>query len=407
MKTKNVVKLTSRRKLAAVIAAACAFVLLLGTAGFSNKAATVSQASVIYYFTDVDFADYVLTGTAHGNSAMFLNFYVSGTFSTEPDISMNDFVNKRFLINILYTRDGFERSANPLSASVLDFRYAFSPEWFGFIHGNQYTLTLQIMRMIGIFQDYALEAEINIPFTYIRPPNVVPFPSNPTLEHHDFAGWYFDEDLTQPYDGSVIYEGTHLYAKFTLAKYTVTYVTNYSVTMPPIQVEALSLYVPATLDRYGCIFMGWYHDGEFTIPHNPAAPVLGPMTLHAYWEVQMVTVTFCLDGNVYTSLSVPYGTTLTSAANVVQKAVGAPLAWYLDPNMDYSILGSSELEADMVLYGAYAPLSEPIPDETQGTMSSGPLRIIKENSTMFIVLGAVFVVFVFLLTMLIKGKVKS
>ena len=60
-----------------------------------------------------------------------------------------------------------------------------------------------------------------------------------------------------------------------------------------------------TLERTGYIFHGWYN-GE---TKYEGQAVTADMTLTAKWEVIKYTVTFYVDGEVYETMEVAYGTT--------------------------------------------------------------------------------------------------
>ncbi len=205
----------------------------------------------------------------------------------------------------------------------------------------------------------------------------VSLPADPVKEGHTFVGWYYDSAFTRPYDGQPIYADTQLYAKFEIHKFTVTFnsdggsaVANQSVnwntaatlttptrekyafkgwflpngtqyTNQPIKENTTltaqwernvfnvtfgtnggtwvdnmevnlnsSVTLPATT-RTGYIFKGWFlSDGtQYT-----NQPVTDDMTLTAHWEVQTFTVTFYVDGEVYSTKTVEYGQGLAKVA---------------------------------------------------------------------------------------------
>lgn len=141
-----------------------------------------------------------------------------------------------------------------------------------------------------------------------------PLPPEPVKVGHDFAGWYLDEELTQPYEGTEIVGDITLYAKFTPQIYTVKFQTNApSLTAPDVTAAYDSTVTPPVLTRVGYTFDGWFTDAALTQAYKADAPVVGDMTLYAKWTIKMYTVTFVVDGETYHTVTVPYGTTLTEA----------------------------------------------------------------------------------------------
>lgn len=137
----------------------------------------------------------------------------------------------------------------------------------------------------------------------------VPLPDDPVKEGYTFVGWYYDSEYETPYDGEPIYGDTQLYAKFEINKYSVTF-NSYGGTA--VETQLVDWNTSATLTtptREGYTFKGWYmSDGtQYT---NQA--IKNDTTLIAHWEVIMCTVTFYVDGEIYETKQVEYGTPLIS-----------------------------------------------------------------------------------------------
>ena len=134
---------------------------------------------------------------------------------------------------------------------------------------------------------------------------ISPLPDDPVKEGHRFVGWYFDEALTRPYDGSAITEDTQLYAKFEIYRYTVKFDSNGGAAVANQTVDWNTAVNAPTLEREGYTFLGWY-DGD--VKYEGQA-VTENMTLTAKWEVKKCTVIFHVDGQIYKTVVVNYGTT--------------------------------------------------------------------------------------------------
>lgn len=140
---------------------------------------------------------------------------------------------------------------------------------------------------------------------YGIPYPVLPLPEDPEKEGYTFIGWYWDEAFTQPYDNEPIYEHTPLYAKFEINRYTVTFDTNGGYEIDDITVDWNTVLEPVTPTLRGYEFLGWFlEDGtEYT-----DQPITEDTILTAKWKVITFTVTFYVDGEVYATKEVEYGT---------------------------------------------------------------------------------------------------
>ncbi len=136
-------------------------------------------------------------------------------------------------------------------------------------------------------------------------------PKTPVREGYTFVGWYYDESLTMGYDYSAsaaITKSQTIYAKWEINHYTVTFDTAGGNEMAAITIDHGETLTLETPERTGYNFLGWYLDGEEYVP----VPVTSELTLTASWQIKTFTVTFYVDGEVYTTAEVEYGTKLVS-----------------------------------------------------------------------------------------------
>ncbi len=138
----------------------------------------------------------------------------------------------------------------------------------------------------------------------------VPLPPDPVKEGYNFIGWYYDAEFTRVYDGKPIYEDTQLYAKFVIKRFSVTFDPDGGSEVNTQTVDWNTAATLAESTRAGYNFMGWFlPDGtQYT-----NQPIKEDTVLTARWELKMYTVTFYVDGEVHTTLQVPYGSTLEKA----------------------------------------------------------------------------------------------
>lgn len=133
----------------------------------------------------------------------------------------------------------------------------------------------------------------------------------PTKEGLTFAGWYYDEELTRPYNLEPVHSDINLYAKYVDSEYTVTYDVAGGEHIPEQIVIWNTVLTPPTPKRTGYDFKGWFlADGtEYT-----GQAIKEDTTLTARWEIKVFTVTFYVDGEVYATQEVEYGTTFAELA---------------------------------------------------------------------------------------------
>ena len=148
-------------------------------------------------------------------------------------------------------------------------------------------------------------------FTVERNRPTVPLPDEPVKEGYTFAGWYYDEAYTQPYDGAPIYADTKLYAKMDINRYTVRFDGQNGVDYAAITVDWNTAAPLPTPTRTGYSFVGWF-DGDTQYTDQP---IKENKTLTAHWEIMTFTVTFMVDGETYKTVTVDYGTRLSAAAD--------------------------------------------------------------------------------------------
>lgn len=141
----------------------------------------------------------------------------------------------------------------------------------------------------------------------------VPLPEEPTKEGYTFVGWYYGTESEHgenctAYNGEHITAETNLHAHFEINRYTVTYDVAGGKEIQPQEVDWSTELTPPTPERTGYDFKGWYlSDGtEYT-----GQAIKEDTTLTARWGIKVFTVTFYVDGEVYATKEVNYGTTFT------------------------------------------------------------------------------------------------
>ena len=135
---------------------------------------------------------------------------------------------------------------------------------------------------------------------YTSVAHFVPMPPEPTRAGFNFAGWYFDAALTQPFDGQPITADITLHARFTPIVYTITYTLNGGTLIgqpTTFTIESATITLP-TPTRPGFSFEGWFIAPTLTgavattIPHG----TMGNRRFYARWEAHSYSISFELGG---------------------------------------------------------------------------------------------------------------
>lgn len=139
----------------------------------------------------------------------------------------------------------------------------------------------------------------------------VPLPEPPPKEGYTFIGWFLDSECTQRYEGETVRDDIQLYAGYRINVYTVTLNVDGGTAVDNIQAEYNSMPRLPSPTRVGYNFLGWYTtDGQL---FEAGAKITGDVMLTAHWEIKTYLVTFYVDGEVYKTVRVNYGTSLVEA----------------------------------------------------------------------------------------------
>ncbi|NCU33053.1 MAG: hypothetical protein EOM23_09015, partial [Candidatus Moranbacteria bacterium] len=139
--------------------------------------------------------------------------------------------------------------------------------------------------------------------------NAIVIPPNPTKEGYLFDGWFWDDDffmvpvtvdsIIEIIDQEVI----TVYAKWTILKFSLMFDSNGGSPVENIYQDfGSSITEPATPERLGYTFMGWYRDRELLIPYVFNTMPAENVFLYAKWEVDENYVPFGYVKVVFDSL---------------------------------------------------------------------------------------------------------
>ena len=118
-------------------------------------------------------------------------------------------------------------------------------------------------------------------------------PDNPTKIGFTFSGWFTD----QTYNDEFVFDtmpahNSTAYARWTPIRYTLSFVTNSSLTLPSqIKYYGDELNLPTDLTKTNSIFVGWFFDSKFERPCDITTMPAESITLYAKWQdKQIITI---------------------------------------------------------------------------------------------------------------------
>lgn len=140
-------------------------------------------------------------------------------------------------------------------------------------------------------------ADVNTPLLAVIGETLNPFDvlDPPAKTGHTFAGWYSDEALTEAFDfdNTVISAPLTLYAKYTPATYTITFIDGNTRYQTGTAVYGDKFTKPADPSKDGYTFVGWFTDAEGTTAYDFQTTVTGNVSVYAAWEENAVQSEGC------------------------------------------------------------------------------------------------------------------
>ena len=208
----------------------------------------------------------------------------------------------------------------------------------------------------------------------------------PYKEGYNFAGWYTDEACTTPFDFYAYAADENrtdisVYAKFEEAlpegpkTTTITYMVEGSVynTYTAEGITGTDPEYAPTKDGY--TFTGWYLNESFTTPFDFGAYMVSTdrtdITVYAKFDVVYTTITYMVDGNIYSTYTAE-GVTSADPAYVPVKAGYTFAGWYMDvaftTPFDYYAYIANQCGTDITVYAKFAIISTTITYMSEGSV---------------------------------------
>lgn len=136
--------------------------------------------------------------------------------------------------------------------------------------------------------------------------------TTPTRDGYAFKGWFLPNG-TQ-YTNQAIKSNTSLTARWERNRFTITFNSDGGSAVENKAVMLNNSIPLTTPTKEGYNFKGWFMSDGTQYTNQP---VTADMTLTARWEIKTFTVTFYVDGEVYDTKTVEYGSQLVQVADEV------------------------------------------------------------------------------------------
>ncbi|MBR5052889.1 MAG: InlB B-repeat-containing protein [Bacteroidaceae bacterium] len=252
---------------------------------------------------------------------------------------------------------------------------------------------------------YMVDNDIYKTITIVGGSTITPEPA-PTKEGYTFSGWYGLPETMPAEDVTVT-------GSFIINQYTIIFNTDGGDPIESItQDYGSTITPPENPTKEGYTFIGWEPDIPETMPGNN-------LTCVAQWKVNSYTITYIVDGNVYKSDSIAYGSEITPEPAPVKEGYTFSGWTYIPatmPTADVIVMGTftinsytltyivdgEEYKTSTVVYGSeITPEEEPT---KEGYTFSGWSEIPETMPAEDVVVTGSFIVNNYTLTYIVDGE---
>lgn len=254
------------------------------------------------------------------------------------------------------TREGYR-----FDGWFIDAEYSSAYNFDSIVESN-FILYAKWIAVVSVTFNFNYEGSINPVVQTIDVFGVPTEPTLPTRENFNFAGWFKDEDFTQPYDFETVQSSITLYAKWidstSSNTFSVEFVFNYDGAPANVISEVVEggVIVQPNTTRTNYRFQGWYLDNEtFLNRFNASTPVTDDLVLYAKWvRVYQLSYDYNYTGAINPQpISVDENTPITQPQS--PSRIGYTFAGW--SNLSNGLIGydfQAGVEADTTIYAQWS-----------------------------------------------------
>lgn len=254
------------------------------------------------------------------------------------------------------TREGYR-----FDGWFIDAEYSSAYNFDSIVESN-FILYAKWIAVVSVTFNFNYEGSINPVVQTIDVFGVPTEPTLPTRENFNFAGWFKDEDFTQPYDFETVQSSITLYAKWidstSSNTFSVEFVFNYEGAPANVLLEVVEggVIVQPNTTRTNYRFQGWYLDNEtFLNRFNTSTPVTDDLVLYAKWaRVYQLSYDYNYTGAINPQpISVDENTPITQPQS--PSRIGYTFAGW--SNLSNGLIGydfQAGVEADTTIYAQWS-----------------------------------------------------
>lgn len=174
---------------------------------------------------------------------------------------------------------------------------------------------------------------------------------DPTLEGHDFVGWYLMGETTPYAFSSQVTGNMDLYAQFSKNTYVVNFYSGEKF-MGTMNVRyGEQVVVNFATGQIGYTFEGWYEDRALTRLFDFDTIISSDITLYAKYTLNLFTVSFYVNYELKDTQTVGWGRTATMPTTINVGEGYHISSWYYDPELTNEYDFIKPVENDFWLYG--------------------------------------------------------
>ncbi len=318
--------------------------------GFSNEVTSTSDLTGnVTLYAKFNIATYTISYNLNGGT----NGSNPSTYTVENPVFLADASKEGYTFRGWYTSADFSGSAITNLNS-----YTEDITLYARFTAISYTIHYEL---------YDGENGNNNPYSYTIEDSFTL--NDATKSGFEFLGWYTDSEFTNQITSiSNSTENITLYAKFTIANYTITYDLNGGVNGDnPSTYNVESSVTLNNPTKTGAVFIGWFTTADFS--GNMVSNLdefTGNITLYAWFDAITYTITYNTDGGSTGNNPSTYTVDTSHTLDNASKNGFEFLGWYTESGFTTKVTSTNDLEGNVTLYAKFTIVTYTVSYELNG-----------------------------------------